>query len=110
MLTDRFGRAIEYLRLSVTDRCDLRCAYCIPEGFKGFEEPAHWLSFDEIERLLGLFANLGMRRVRLTGGEPLLRRNVTDLARRIAVLPGVDEVSLSTNATQLSRMAVGLKT
>jgi cyclic pyranopterin phosphate synthase len=109
MLTDRFGRAIEYLRLSVTDRCDLRCAYCIPEGFKGFEEPAHWLTFDEIERLLGLFARLGMKRVRLTGGEPLLRRNVTDLARRIAALPGVDDVSLSTNATQLSRMAVDLK-
>jgi cyclic pyranopterin phosphate synthase len=108
-LTDRFGRAIEYLRLSVTDRCDLRCAYCIPEGFKGFEEPAHWLTFDEIERLLGVFARLGMKRIRLTGGEPLLRRNVTELARRIAALPGVDDVSLSTNATQLGKMAVDLK-
>jgi GTP 3',8-cyclase len=109
LLTDRFGRAIEYLRLSVTDRCDLRCAYCIPEGFKGFEEPAHWLTFDEIERLLGVFAHLGMKRIRLTGGEPLLRRNVTELARRIAALPGVDDVSLSTNATQLGKMAVDLK-
>jgi GTP 3',8-cyclase len=109
-LTDRFGRAIEYLRLSVTDRCDLRCAYCIPEGFKGFEEPAHWLTFDEIERLLGVFARLGMKRIRLTGGEPLLRRNVTELARRIATLPGVDDISLSTNATQLAKMAVDLKT
>ncbi len=109
LLTDRFGRAIEYLRLSVTDRCDLRCAYCIPEGFKGFEEPAHWLTFDEIERLLGVFARLGMKRIRLTGGEPLLRRNVTELARRIAALPGVDDVSLSTNATQLGKMAVDLK-
>ena len=53
MLVDRYGRAIEYLRLSVTDRCDLRCAYCIPEGFKDFEEPAHWLTFTEVERLLG---------------------------------------------------------
>jgi cyclic pyranopterin phosphate synthase len=109
MLTDRFGRNIEYLRLSVTDRCDLRCAYCIPEGFKGFEEPAHWLNFDEIERLLGVFAKLGTKRIRLTGGEPLLRRNVTELARRIAALPGVDDVSLSTNATQLGKMAVDLK-
>jgi cyclic pyranopterin phosphate synthase len=108
-LTDRFGRNIEYLRLSVTDRCDLRCAYCIPEGFKGFEEPAHWLTFDEIERLLGVFAGLGMRRVRLTGGEPLLRRDVAGLARRIADLPGVEDVSLSTNATQLAKMAVDLK-
>jgi len=108
-LTDRFGRHIEYLRLSVTDRCDLRCAYCIPEGYKGFEEPAHWLTFDEIERLLGVFARLGTRRIRLTGGEPLLRRNVGDLARRIAALPGVDDLSLSTNATQLARMAGDLK-
>ncbi len=109
MLTDQFGRSIEYLRLSVTDRCDLRCAYCIPEGFKGFEEPGHWLSFDEIERLLGVFARLGTRRIRLTGGEPLLRRDVTELARRIAALPGVEDLSLSTNATQLARMAGDLK-
>lgn len=86
-LIDRFGRHIEYLRLSVTDRCDLRCVYCIPEGFKDFEEPGHWLTFDELERLLGLFAELGLRRVRFTGGEPLLRRNVADLARRVAAIP-----------------------
>jgi len=109
MLTDRFGRTIEYLRLSVTDRCDLRCAYCIPEGFKGFEEPEHWLTFQEVERLLGVFARLGLKRVRLTGGEPLLRRHVADLARRIAALPGVEDISLSTNATQLAKMAVELK-
>lgn len=108
-LTDRFGRRIEYLRLSVTDRCDLRCAYCIPEGFKGFEEPEHWLTFQEIERLLAVFVRLGTRRIRLTGGEPLLRRHVTDLARRIVALPGVEDVSLSTNATQLARMATELK-
>jgi cyclic pyranopterin phosphate synthase len=109
MLIDRFGRTIEYLRLSVTDRCDLRCAYCIPEGFKGFEEPEHWLSFDELERLLAVFARLGLRRVRLTGGEPLLRRDVAGLARRISALPGVEDISLSTNATQLARHAVELK-
>lgn len=108
-LIDRFGRRIDYVRLSVTDRCDLRCAYCIPVGFKDFKEPDHWLTFDEIERLLGLFARRGMRRVRLTGGEPLLRRNVTDLARRIAALPGVEDVSLSTNATQLAKLAAELK-
>jgi cyclic pyranopterin phosphate synthase len=108
-LIDRFGRHIEYLRLSVTDRCDLRCAYCIPEGFKGFEEPEQWLTFDEIERLLGLFASLGMKRVRLTGGEPLLRRNVVGLVERIAGLPGIEDISLSTNATQLAGMAHDLK-
>lgn len=109
MLTDRYGRTIEYLRLSVTDRCDLRCAYCIPEGFRDFEEPAHWLSFQEVERLLAVFARLGLKRVRLTGGEPLLRRHVDDLARRIAALPGIEDVSLSTNATQLAKMAQKLR-
>jgi GTP 3',8-cyclase len=108
-LIDRFGRRIEYLRLSVTDRCDLRCAYCIPEGFKGFEEPDHWLTFDEIERLLGLFAGLGLKRVRLTGGEPLLRRNLAGLVAGIAALPGIEDISVSTNATQLAGMAVELK-
>lgn len=108
-LVDRFGRRIEYLRLSVTDRCDLRCAYCIPEGFKGFEEPAHWLDFDEIERLMHLFAGLGLKRIRLTGGEPLLRRNVTDLCRRLSNLPGIEDISLSTNATQLAGMAADLR-
>ncbi len=108
-LIDRFGRRIEYLRLSVTDRCDLRCAYCIPEGFNGFEEPDDWLNFDEVERLLGLFAQLGLKRVRFTGGEPLLRRNVTELARRVAALPGVEDLSLSTNATQLDKHALALK-
>lgn len=108
-LIDRFGRRIEYLRLSVTDRCDLRCAYCIPEGFKGFEEPEHWLNFDEVERLLGLFASLGLKRVRLTGGEPLLRRNIAGLVERIAGLPGIEDISVSTNATQLAHLARDLK-
>jgi GTP 3',8-cyclase len=109
MLTDRFGRSIEYLRLSVTDRCDLRCTYCMPKGFKGFEEPEHWLTFDEIERLLAAFARLGTSRIRMTGGEPLLRRNLPQLAQRIAALPGVRDLSLSTNATRLVRHAQDLK-
>jgi cyclic pyranopterin phosphate synthase len=108
-LTDRFGRRIDYVRLSVTDRCDLRCSYCIPEGFTGFEEPTHWLSFDEIERLIGAFARLGVSRVRLTGGEPLLRRDIAGLSRRIAILPGIEDLSLSTNATQLDKHAQALK-
>lgn len=109
MLIDRFGRSVEYLRLSVTDRCDLRCSYCLPKNFKGFEEPQHWLRFDEIERLLAAFARLGVSRVRLTGGEPLLRSNLAQLASRIAALPGIDDLSLSTNATQLARHAMALK-
>ncbi len=109
MLTDPFGRAIEYVRLSVTDRCDLRCTYCMPEGFKDFEEPEHWLTFDETERLIAAFARLGVRRVRMTGGEPLLRHNLTELAARLSALPGVDDLSLSTNATQLAKHAHALK-
>jgi len=109
MLLDGFGRRVDYLRLSVSDRCDLRCSYCMPEGFKGYEKPGHWLSFDEIERLLGVFARLGLRRVRLTGGEPLLRKNLSDLARRLAALPGIDDLSLSTNGTQLAKFAAPLR-
>lgn len=108
-LVDQYGRHIEYVRLSVTDRCDLRCSYCMPEGFRGFEEPAHWLNFDEIERLVGAFARLGVKRIRLTGGEPLLRRGISELAGRIAALPGVEDLSLSTNATQLDKHAHALK-
>ena len=109
MLIDRFGRHVDYLRLSVTDRCDLRCSYCMPKGFKGFEEPKDWLTFDEIERVLAAFARMGVSRVRLTGGEPLLRRNLPQLASRIAGLSGVRDLSLSTNATQLVRHAAALK-
>lgn len=109
MLIDSAGRRIEYLRLSVTDRCDLRCTYCLPEDFKGYETPAHWLGFDEIERLVAVFARLGVRRVRLTGGEPLLRRGLPELAGRLAALPGVEDLSLSTNGTRLARYAAALR-
>ena len=108
MLQDRFGRTIDYLRLSVTDRCDLRCSYCLPARFKGFEEPAHWLSFAEIRRVVAAFAALGVRRVRLTGGEPLLRKDLPQLAASLSAL-GLDDLSLSTNATQLLRFAPALK-
>ncbi|MHB1232523.1 MAG: GTP 3',8-cyclase MoaA [Burkholderiales bacterium] len=108
MLIDRFGRTIEYLRLSVTDRCDLRCTYCLPEGFKDFEEPEHWLTFDEIERVVSAFARLGVSRVRLTGGEPLLRHNLPALAERLKRLPGLHDLSLSSNATQLDKHAPAL--
>lgn len=108
-LQDRFGRKVEYLRLSVTDRCDLRCTYCIPEGFHGFEEPAHWLTQDEVVRVVGAFARMGVSKVRLTGGEPLLRRDIALLTQRLGTLPGVRDLSLSTNATQLAQYAVTLR-
>lgn len=108
-LIDPFQRRIDYLRVSVTDRCDLRCTYCLPKGFKGFEEPAHWLTHDEMTRLVGLFVQLGVNKVRLTGGEPLLRRGIVDLAGRLAALPGLKDLSLSSNGTQLAKHALALK-
>ena len=108
-LIDPFNRQIEYLRLSVTDRCDLRCSYCIPEGFKGFEQPPHWLKFDEVERLLQAFARLGLKKIRMTGGEPLLRRNLPELANRIAQIQGIEDLSVSSNATQLMKHAMALR-
>ncbi len=106
---DAFGRRIDYLRLSVTDRCDLRCTYCIPRGFKCFEQPENWLTFDEIERLVRIFAALGVDKVRLTGGEPLLRRGLPNLAARLSKIDGVADLSLSTNGTQLARHAETLR-
>ena len=108
-LVDPFGRRVEYLRLSVTDKCNLRCFYCLPEGFRGFEEPDNWLRFDEIERVVAAFAGLGVNRIRLTGGEPLVRRGLPRLVARLAALPGVGDLSLSTNATLLQRHAGDLR-
>ena len=108
-LKDNFGRKIEYLRLSVTDRCDLRCFYCIPKGFKDFSTPKHWLNFDEIERVIAVFGQLGVRKLRLTGGEPLVRKNLPDLIQRLGQLEGIEDLSLSTNATQLAKYAPQLK-
>lgn len=108
-LTDKFGRTIEYLRLSVTDRCDLRCNYCMPEGFKDFSEPDSWLTFDEIERIIRVFAELGTKRIRITGGEPLVRKNIPELAGRLSQLPGIEDLSISSNATRLRKQAEPLK-
>jgi len=108
-LIDPFMRHIEYVRVSVTDRCDLRCTYCLPQGFHDFEEPEHWLTFDEIERVMQAFTALGVHRIRLTGGEPLSRGKLPDLATRLARLPGLQDLSLSTNATRLKKLAPALK-
>ncbi len=108
-LVDPFGRRIEYVRLSVTDKCNLRCFYCLPKGFRDFETPEHWLSFDEIERVISAFSELGVKRVRLTGGEPLVRKNLPDLISRLSSLPGIDDLSLSTNASLLGDHAPKLK-
>lgn len=107
-LCDRFGRRIDYLRVSVTDKCDLRCSYCMPKGFRGFEEPQNWLNFAEIERVVAAFGRLGVHRVRLTGGEPLLRRNLSTLVQALAAHTEISDISLSTNATQLEKHAAEL--
>jgi cyclic pyranopterin phosphate synthase len=107
-LTDPFGRSVEYVRLSVTDRCDLRCFYCLPGDYREFSEPEEWLTFSEIERVISAFVSVGVSRVRITGGEPLVRKNLPALASRLAALPGLDDLSLSTNAVALARHAEAL--
>lgn len=107
-LIDSFNRPIEYVRLSVTDRCDLRCNYCMPKDFHDFEDQEHVLSFEEIERVIGVFGTLGVKRVRLTGGEPLVRKDLPELAARLSALPGIEDLSLSTNAVRLAKHAAAL--
>jgi len=107
-LIDRYNRRIDYLRVSVTDRCDMRCAYCMPKRYTDYEDPADWLNFDELTRVVGAFASLGVRRVRLTGGEPLLRRNLAGLVDRIRTLPGIEDIALSTNGSRLPEQAEAL--
>jgi cyclic pyranopterin phosphate synthase len=108
-LVDPHGRVIDYLRVSVTDRCDLRCTYCLPQSFTDFEAPANWLSHEEMARLVGLFVELGVAKVRLTGGEPLTRGGLPHLASRLSALPGLLDLSLSTNGTRLDRLAPALR-
>jgi GTP 3',8-cyclase len=107
-LQDSFNREITYLRLSVTDRCDLRCHYCMPQGFSDFETPEQWLTFDEIERVVAAFGRLGVHRLRITGGEPLVRKGLPQLTERLSTLPGIDDLSLSSNAVQLAKHATSL--
>ena len=108
-LVDGFGRTIEYVRLSVTDRCNLRCFYCLPRGVRRLSEPGPLAPFREIERLIRAFAALGVQRLRLTGGEPLVRARLPELAARLSALPGIADVSLSTNATLLADYAEPLR-
>jgi cyclic pyranopterin phosphate synthase len=103
------GRSIDYLRLSVTDRCNLRCFYCMPRDHRGFERRSELLSFEEFDRLISAFARLGLRRLRITGGEPLLRHDLPALAARLSAVPGIEDLSLSTNAMLLARHATALR-
>lgn len=104
MALDRYGRSINYLRISLTDMCNLRCVYCMPEDM-AFRPRADLLQDDEIVRLVGLFADLGFGKFRLTGGEPTVRENLVELVRRIAETAGVETVALTTNGVLLKHLA-----
>jgi len=109
---DRLNRPLEALRISVTDRCNLRCTYCMPKAAfanHAFLAQNDLLSFDEIERLARVFINRGVRKIRLTGGEPLLRPHLEDLVARLTRLPGLDELALSTNGLLLAEKAEALR-
>jgi len=108
-LKDRFGRTIEYLRLSVTDRCNLRCLYCMPD--EGVESLGHNLimSYEEMERVAAAAVRLGVRKIRVTGGEPLVRRGLVDFIRTLSALPGSPEIVLTTNGLLLAEYADQLK-
>jgi cyclic pyranopterin phosphate synthase len=102
-------KRIDYLRISVTDRCNLRCIYCMPPQGISTVSQRELLSFEEIVRLVGIFSRLGIRRVRLTGGEPLLRKDLSELVKRLAGIKQIEEFSLTTNGILLSRHASQLK-
>ena len=107
-LIDRFGRRITYVRLSVTDRCDLRCVYCMSERMT-FLPRNQVLTLEELARLGRCFSELGVVKLRVTGGEPLVRPNVLWLFERLGALPGIHDLTLTTNGTQLARFASSLK-
>jgi cyclic pyranopterin phosphate synthase len=108
-LRDALGRQFNYLRLSVTDACNFRCAYCLPGGFCPAPEADAPLRVDEIRRLVTGFAALGVEKVRLTGGEPTLRRDLEDVVRAVVAVPGVRRVGLTTNGYDLARRAPPLR-
>lgn len=107
-LIDKFGRRVDYLRLSVTDRCDFRCVYCMAEDMT-FAPKAQVLTLEELAEVAEAFVELGVRKIRLTGGEPLIRHNVMQLVERLGKLDDLDELTLTTNGSQLPRLAQPLR-
>ena len=108
-MIDGFGRRVEYLRVSVTDKCNLRCVYCMPEEGLPWLHKEQLLSYEEIVEIIATMAPLGLSRVRITGGEALVRRDLPDLARMIAAVPGIEDLSLSTNAVLLEEQSEALR-
>lgn len=108
-LVDPFGRRHNYLRISITDRCNFRCAYCMPQEEMEWTPKSEILSFEEIERLSRLFVSLGVNKVRLTGGEPTLRKGVVDLVASLRSIKGLDSILMTTNGDALSSMVGSLR-
>ena len=112
-LKDKFGRPLEDLRISVTDRCNFRCLYCMPKEIFGddfeFMKKTQLLSFEEIYRLAEIFVGIGVKKIRLTGGEPLLRKKLPDLIKMLASIEGLEDIGLTTNGFLLERYAKELK-
>ncbi|SDY28820.1 GTP 3',8-cyclase MoaA [Pseudomonas sp. NFIX28] len=104
LMRDGFGRQIDYLRMSVTDRCDFRCVYCMAKNMT-FLPRQQVLTLEELQRLAALFVGQGVRKIRLTGGEPLIRPGIVELCRNIAALPGLRELVMTSNGSQLARLA-----
>ena len=107
-LIDTFGRGHDYLRISVTDRCNYRCTYCLPAAGLDWLPRSELLTFEEIERIAATFAAMGVRRLRLTGGEPTVRRGLPELVARLAAIPGIEDVALTTNGHHFARLAAPL--
>ena len=108
-LTDQFGRRIEYLRISITDRCNFRCVYCMPVDGLPWLPKAEILSYEEITEIVRQLAPLGLRRLRITGGEPTIRPDVVSLVRMLRAVPGIEDISLSTNGVKLPELAPKLR-
>ncbi|MFY0686788.1 MAG: GTP 3',8-cyclase MoaA [Cyclobacteriaceae bacterium] len=102
MLFDNHGRQLNYLRLAVTDRCNLRCTYCMPETGMVFTQKSKLLSYEEMERLVGILAEMGISKVRITGGEPLVRRDLIPFLKRLKSTPGIESVHMTTNGALLT--------
>ncbi len=107
-LIDKFGRHVDYIRLSVTDRCDFRCVYCMTEEMT-FLPRSQILSLEEIYQIAQAFTELGVKKIRLTGGEPLVRSDVMSLVKKLGALPGLEELLLTTNGAQLEKYSLALK-
>jgi cyclic pyranopterin phosphate synthase len=106
---DQFGRTVQYLRVSVTDKCNLRCVYCMPMEGLPWLKREDLLSYEEIEQIVRVMAPMGLERVRITGGEPLVRQDLDELVKLLATVPGIRDLSLSTNAVLLADQAEALK-